>query len=422
MSAMTNDTRRPGTGSSSSRADEGGPTRPAWRDDRVWQAGFLVGSAIGAAATVLGRRAEQAARQGLVDWPAAERVAIARMRSTPGTLPPAELRATEASYASAMDVIVPRLSAALGTELPGVVERTAVVDRAGWVHANVATFAQLIGQLETELLDQVMPPGGGLAKATMALANRWVTTRQLGFLLGFMGSKVLGQYDLALLTAEAQPGKLLFVEENIRQTAKILDVPLEPFRMWIALHETTHAFEFEAHPWLRPYLADRLERQLRLFGREASGLGREALRSLGRAIRGENDGAEHWMERLMTDEQRRLFRETQAVMSLLEGFSDYVMDEVGRDLVPGVERISAKFHERRQAKKSAFERAVMRLTGMDVKMEQYRKGERFVSAIAEAGGTVALNRLWSGPEALPQHGEIDDPASWLRRMDAAATA
>jgi len=158
--------------------------------------------------------------------------------------------------------------------------RTAVVDRAGWVHANVATFAALIGQLEHELLDQVIPTGSGLAKAAMALANRWVTTRQLGFLLGFMGTKVLGQYDLALLTAESTPGKLLFVEENIRATASALDVPLEPFRTWIALHETTHAFEFEAHPWLRPYLADRLERQLKLFGKEASGLGREALRSL----------------------------------------------------------------------------------------------------------------------------------------------
>src|SRR5213075_260278 len=130
------------------------------------------------------------------------------------------------------------------------------------------------------------------------------------------GSKVLGQYDLALLSAEATPGRLLFVEENIRQTAAALDVPLDPFRTWIALHETTHAFEFEAHPWLRPYLAERLEAQLRLFSREASGLGRQALRSLGRAIRGDSDGAEHWIERLMSDEQRRLFRETQAVMSL----------------------------------------------------------------------------------------------------------
>jgi coenzyme F420 biosynthesis associated uncharacterized protein len=390
-----------------------------WRDDRVWQAGFLVGSALGAVATVLGRRAERAARQGLVDWPAAERFAVQRLRTTPGTLSAAELRAAEPAYASAMAVIVPRLTQALGTELPGVVERSAVVDRAGWVHANIATFAQLIGQLEKELLDQVMPTGGGLAKATIALANRWVTTRQLGFLLGFMGGKVLGQYDLALLTAEATPGKLLFVEENIRQTASVLDVPLDPFRTWIALHETTHAFEFEAHPWLRPYLAERLERQLQLFGREASGLGREALRSLGRAIRGDGGDAEHWMERLMNPEQRRLFRETQAVMSLLEGFSDYVMDEVGRDLVPGVERISAKFHERRNARRSPFERAVMRLTGMDVKLEQYAKGEAFVRAIASAGGPAALNRLWSGPEHLPAPGEIEDPADWLRRTSAA---
>jgi coenzyme F420 biosynthesis associated uncharacterized protein len=276
----------------------------------------------------------------------------------------------------------------------------------------------LIGTLEDELLNQVVPSGSGLGKATMALANRWVTTRQLGFLLGFMGSKVLGQYDLALLSAEATPGRLLFVEENIRQTARALDVPLGPFRTWIALHETTHAFEFEAHPWLRPYLAERLERQLRLFSREASGLGREALKSLGRVIRGETekDGAEHWIERLMNEEQRRLFRETQAVMSLLEGFSDYVMDEVGRDLVPGVEQISARFHERRHARRSPFERAIMRLTGMDVKLEQYRKGERFVRKIAEAGGPAALRRLWDGPESLPRHGEIDDPSKWMARV------
>jgi putative hydrolase len=109
-------------------------------------------------------------------------------------------------------------------------------------------------------------------------------------------------------------------------------------------------------------------------------------------------------------------------MSLLEGFSDYVMDEVGKDLVPGVERISAKFHERRHARRSPFERAVMRLTGMDVKLEQYAKGEAFVSAIAAAGGSGALNRLWAGPEMLPRHGEIDDPSAWLARAAAASDA
>jgi len=398
-----------------------GDRRQAWRDDRIWQAGFLIGSALGAAATVAGRHAEQAARRGgLVDWPAVERIAIGRLRSAAGTLSPDELRTSEPAYAEAMDRIVPALSTALGSPLPGVVERSGVVDRAGWVRANTGAFASLMGKLESDLLDQVMPPGSGLAKATMALANRWLTTRQLGFLLGFMGTRVLGQYDLALLSAEAVPGRLLFVEENIRATAKALGVPLGPFRTWIALHETTHAFEFEAHPWLRPYLAERLERQLTAFGKDARGLGREALRGLGRSLRGEA-GGEHWIERMMGPEQRSLFRETQAVMSLLEGFSDYVMDEVGRDLVPDVDKISARFHERRN-RRTPFERSMLRLTGMDLKMEQYRKGEQFVRAIAARRGPEALRRLWDGPETLPREGEIEAHDRWIARvLDAAPT-
>jgi coenzyme F420 biosynthesis associated uncharacterized protein len=393
---------------------------PSWRDDRAWQAGILIGSALGAAATVVGRRMERTARDGLVDWPAVERFAIGRLERAPGTLTADELRAVEPAYAEAMARIVPALSSALGAELPGVVERSGVVDRAGWVRANTASFASLIGKLEKDLLDQVAPAGGGLTKAAMALANRWITTRQLGLLLGFMGQRVLGQYDLALLSAEAAPGRLLFVEENIRATARALGVPVGPFRTWIALHETTHAFEFEAHPWLRPYLASRLERQLTLFGSDVRGMGREAVRGLGRALRGEGSG-EHWMVRLMGDEQRRLFRETQDVMSLLEGFSDYVMDDVGKDLVPDVERISARFHERR-TKRTPFERAMLRLTGMDLKIEQYKRGEIFVRAIADARGKAALTRLWEGPETMPQEGEIEHPDRWIARvLDGSST-
>jgi coenzyme F420 biosynthesis associated uncharacterized protein len=388
--------------------------RATWREDRAWQAGILIGSALGAAATVVGRHMERRARQGLVDWATVERLAIGRLERAPGALDADELRAAEADYAAAMAKIVPALSAALGTELPGVVERSGVVDRAGWVRANTATFASLINKLEGDLLDQVVPSGAGLPVAAMALANRWITTRQLAAMLGFMGQRVLGQYDLALLSAEAAPGRLLFVEENIRQTAKSLGVPLGPFRTWIALHETTHAFEFEAHPWLRPYLASRLERQLKLFGRDVREMGREAIRALGRALRGEG-GGEHWIERLMTDEQRGLFRETQAVMSLLEGFSDYVMDEVGQELVPNVEQIRARFDERR-ARRTPFERAMLRLTGMDLKLEQYKKGEVFVRAIAEARGPTALVRLWDGPESLPRVGEIEEPAHWIARV------
>ncbi len=398
----------------SARPHNGRPVSEA----RLLQAGFVAGAVIGVAATVAGRRLERQARSaGLVDWRRVEALAEASLRKAPGSLTAAELRAVEPAYADAMAKVVPALEARLGTSLPGVVDRVAVVDRGDWVRANTAAFASLLGKLEGRLLDQVLPPGAGLGGAAMLLANRWVTTRQLAMLLGFMGQRVLGQYDLALLSAEAVPGRLLFVEENIRATARALDVPLEPFRVWIALHETTHAFEFEAHPWLRPYLAERLERQVALFSQDASSLGRDALRAVGAALRGDGRGDDqHWLERLMTSEQRQLFRETQAVMSLLEGFGDHVMDAAGKDLVPGVERISARFHGRR-TQRTPYERAMLRITGMDLKMEQYRTGELFVAGIERLAGPVALQQLWSGPESLPTPAELDDPAAWVRRMD-----
>ncbi|HEX7543333.1 MAG TPA: zinc-dependent metalloprotease [Candidatus Limnocylindrales bacterium] len=382
--------------------------------DAFMRAGFLVGAAVGAGITILGRRAERSARRGLIDWDKAVRIASARVRRAPGRLSAAELRSAEPVYAAAMARIVPALGAALETELPGVVERSGVVDRETWVETNVATFVELVGKVEGSLLDQVIPDGAGFVKAAMAIANREVATRQLGYFLGFLGQRVLGQYDLALLSAGSTPGQLLFVDENIRRTATLLDLPLDPFRTWIALHETTHAFEFEAHPWLRPYLAGRLEQQLSSLSGDVSMLSRDALARLGRMLRRSNSG-EHWMEGLMSEEQRRGFREIQAVMSLLEGFGDYVMDEVGRELVPGVEEISRRFHARRD-QRTGFERAMMRITGMDLKMEQYRKGEEFVASIATAGGPQALRALWLGPETLPSPEEIATPARWLDRV------
>ena len=390
-----------------------GAGRPAGRPSGgTWRAGFLVGAALGAAATVLGRRAEEQARTGLVDWRAVARLAGTRLRRAPGRLSGPEIAATEPAYAAAMARVVPALEEALGAPLPGIVDRVAVVDRAGWVEANLVTFAQLFGKLEGDLLDQLIPQGAGLLKASMALANRWVTTRQFAFLLGFLGQRVLGQYDLALLSAETEPGQLLFVEENIRATAASLGIEVAAFRTWIALHETTHAFEFEAHPWLRPYMAERLERQLGAFSRNTATLGGDAARALRRALR-VGDG--HWLERLMSEEQRALFRETQAVMSLLEGFGDHVMDAVGRDLVPGVETISARFHARRAAR-TPMERAILRVTGLDLKMEQYARGERFVAGIERIGGPLALRRLWDGPETLARDDELDHPERWARRV------
>ncbi len=390
----------------------GAPRRPA---GRLFGVGVAIGVAAVGVAVAAGRRAERSARMGLVDWPTVGSIAEDRLRRARGALPAADIAASDAAYADAMRRVAPALEAHLGVALPGVVERAAAIDRAGWARANVRVLARLFARVEGDIIAQILPPGVGGTRATLAAANRWATTRQLGLMLGFMGQRVLGQYDIALLAAEdEEPGRLLFVEENVRLTAKSLEVDLDAFRTWIALHEATHAFEFEAHPWLRRYLAERLEAQLAAFSRDVRGMSRDVMRGLAGSIRGGRSGR-HWIEALLTEEQRLMLRETQAIMSLLEGFSDHVMDEVGREIVPGHAEISEKFHRRRE-RRSGLERALMRITGLDMKMEQYRRGELFVAAILERGGPDAIRRVWEGPETLPLDGEIEDPDAWIARV------
>ncbi len=257
---------------------------PRRRNEKAIGVGLAVGAAgLAIASRYLAKRAHDAAADGLVDWPRAEQLAVARLSRVPGALSRAELRAAEPAYERAMAQVVPLLERQLGMPLPGVVERHAVVDRAGWARANIATFAQLIGHLEPHV--RAATGDRGFASGVTRLANRFLTTQQVGFLLGYLGGRVLGQYDIALLSAEANPGKLLFVEENIRGTAATLNVPIDDFRTWIVLHEATHAFEFEANSWLRPYIRDRLERQLAGVLDQAKSLQSEGVATLIRRVR-----------------------------------------------------------------------------------------------------------------------------------------
>jgi coenzyme F420 biosynthesis associated uncharacterized protein len=385
---------------------------PARRHDAVIGLGIAIGAAgLAIASRELARRAQRVAGAGLVDWQKAEQLAVARLRHAPGALSTAELDASRASYERAMRQVVPLLEQRLELPLPGVVERYDVVDRAGWARANLVTFEQLIGRLEAQLMPP--PTDHRLATGVARLANRYVSTRQVGFLLGYLGQRVLGQYDIALLSAEAPPGRLLFVEENVRSTAASLNVPLDDFRTWIALHETTHAFEFEANDWLRPYLAERLERQLAGFMDQARSL---QANGVGPFLRRLRQAGGNPLSGLMSAEQRRLFRETQLVMSLLEGFGDWVMDEAGAEILPNVTTIRQRFEARRSQRRRGIDRIIARLTGLDLKLEQYRRGERFVSGVAREGGHEAVRLMWVGPWALPSQPELDDPAAWVRRV------
>jgi coenzyme F420 biosynthesis associated uncharacterized protein len=223
----------------------------------------------------------------------------------------------------------------------------------------------------------------------------------MGMMLGFLSRRVLGQYDPVLMAAPgtARPSSLYLVEPNVEAFEAKSSAGGQQLRQWLVLHEVTHAWEFEAHPWLREHL-NGLIRELiahRLLS-QPSPRRLEVIRALTIGARS----------------QWQAMSRIQATMSLLEGFSNVMMRRVGVAHLADYERIDAEFTSR-AANRGPAERAFFKITGLDLKMQQYVQGERFCNEVIKAGGMSRLRQVWTGPEALPSLDEIRDPDTWLRR-------
>ena len=374
--------------------------------------GLLVGGLLALGASIASREIMRRAGTRLLDWAAVREIAHRRLGSAAAPLPAAQREEAEAFYRATLLRIEPIVAEEIGAPLPEALEVPAVVDRLQWVDLNVATFRTLFDRVERVLLEaQEGPDTAG--RAMSRWLNRTVGNQQLGFMLAFLGRKVLGQYDVSLLAAGPARGRLHFVEPNIVATAASMHLPRDEFRTFIALHEATHAFEFEANAWLRPYFADLVAETVELLASESGGL----MERVREAVSG---GEGHWLERIMTPRQRETFNRTQALMSLLEGYSNHVMNAAGERILPNFAEIHDRF-ERRGERRGAVERAIMRMTGLDLKMEQYAAGERFADAVIAARGRESLNRVWTGPEMLPSLEEIRAPERWVARIEGAAS-
>jgi coenzyme F420 biosynthesis associated uncharacterized protein len=226
---------------------------------------------------------------------------------------------------------------------------------------------------------------------------------------------VLGQYDLSLLSPDPQVrGSLYFVEPNIARVQTQLGLSDEDFRLWIALHECTHVFEFEAYPWVRPYFNTLLRQFLDQLSTQLETLGVGLPQLLGRLIGGRESGR-HWIERMLTPEQQHIFDQLQALMSLVEGYSNHIMNAIGGRLLPSFEQIEQRIQQRQQ-NRPLIEELFNRITGMDLKLAQYQQGEAFVNAVAQARGVAFVNRVWDRHENLPTMAEIREPQRWIARM------
>jgi len=376
--------------------------------------GLVVGGLLVMGASVAQRELLRRAGTRLIDWEAVRQIARRRLGTAGAPLSAAEQARAEAFYADALHRIQPLIAAEIGQPLPEALERPVVIDRRQWVDLNLSTFETLFGRLERLVIEEAGHPSTP-ARALARIVNRSIGNQQLGFLLAFLGRRVLGQYEVALLAASpAARGRLHFVEPNVATTAAALHLDPDGLRTMVALHEATHAYEFEAYPWIRSHFAELVTETLERLATDTGDLGTRV-----KAAIGQRGG--HWLERLMTPSQLDVFNRTQALMSLLEGYSNHVMQAVGDRVLPGFTELHDRF-ERRNETRGAIERAILRVTGLDLKLEQYAAGERFVEGVITARGPELLRKVWTGPETLPSLEEIHQPPAWVARMEAVPQA
>ena len=290
---------------------------------------------------------------------------------------------------------------------PGAPEAI-VVDRPTWIAMNADSMGALLDPAISAMLAK---RGEGEPNALVAAIGGKVTGAEVGGLLAFMAGKVLGQYDLA----PAGTPQLMLVAPNLVHVQRELAVDAADFRAWVCMHEETHRVQFTAVPWLREHLIDQA-RSLVVDLAPDAGRFQELARGLGQRLPEVfGEGGSGLADLFTTPEQRDQMARVTAVMSLLEGHADVVMDDVGPTHIPTVAEIREKFTERRKGVGLA-DKVLRRLLGLDAKMRQYRDGAVFVRGVQEQVGVDGFNAIWTSPETLPLPVEIADPSAWVRRV------
>ncbi|HEX5293484.1 MAG TPA: zinc-dependent metalloprotease [Streptosporangiaceae bacterium] len=312
------------------------------------------------------------------------------------------------------------------TGLPGAPDDgiVAVVDRPGWIRANVDGFRVVFDPLVQKMAERGAPAG---ASVISAVGSR-VTGMQAGLILAYLAGRVLGQYELFLppdpdaAGTDAPAGRLTLVAPNIVMIERELGVDPSDFRRWVCLHEETHRTQFTSVAWLRPYVQQQMTEFLLASDLDPASILsrlRAAADAVGGAMGGR--GGVSLIEAIQSPRQREILERLTSVMTLVEGHGDYVMDAVGPSVVPSVAQIRAKFSSRRGTA-GPMEQALRRILGIDLKMKQYEQGSRFVKTVVEHAGMETFNKVWTSPETLPAPAEIAEPLEWLERVDGGHAA
>ncbi len=341
----------------------------------------------------------------MIDWIVAERIASFVAGTGEAKAPTADLTALATDAEK-------RVVAYTGLHPSRPLPPPEGISRREWVASNIASMRLLLDPVLARANN-----GMGPLKPAIQLGVGFMLSTEVGVVVGYLGQRVLGQYELVLLdeAVEDRPPRLLFVLPNLGQAVEAFGADEDEFMTWVTLHEVTHAVQFAGVPWLHPHVAglvrDLLKqaevridtpRKLRMPS------GDEVKRILGAVRQGD-------LISIVTNKaERETLDRVQAVMAVIEGHAEHVMDAVAPELLPSLPKLRAAIDRRRKSQ-SGLNRLVARLLGLEMKLKQYERGKIFCDAIVKEAGREALIHVFSSPSALPTLGEIENPAAWLQR-------
>ena len=355
-----------------------------------------------------------AAEPGIVDWGLALRLGRRLAGDAESTLDEAAVRETSGE-ALAMALAYTTLEPA------SPVPEVKVVGRDEWIGSNLAEFAKLLTPAEERLASELRLPGPLGAAARKALSA--AAGAEAGAIVGYGSKRVLGQYQVSLRPEGDEP-RMLLVGANLSEAAEKLGVDPEPFLLWVLVHEQTHSIQFGSVPWLREHLAGMVSE---LLDSASSGLDIGAI--IGRAKGLVTPDPRAGLRRILDGELTRIFAGKEqgeimdrmaAVMAVVEGYAEHVMDEASVD-VPELAVMRERMDARR-ARRTGLADMIARVLGMGAKLRQYELGKRWCDAVAAEGGIEGLDRVWESPESLPSLAELDDADAWIRRVFTPARA
>jgi putative hydrolase len=368
---------------------------------------------------------------GPVNWELARQVAIATAVADGDEPSPTD--ADRRGFEDAVRLAELQVASATGLATPTAVPIVEAVRRTGWVeHALEAlkrpmeSPARRVAEALTTMLPGVDPdlagslPTGaaiGADPAAMMGALGQLTPlllgAQAGTVLGSLAQTALGLHDLAIPAPDET--RVGFVIPNIVQTER--DWSLDPveFRLWVALREVVHRFEF-AHPWAMEHLSSLLDDFSSTLQPDLSGM-RERMEGLDmadpEAMQRMIGGEEGLFGTELDEEQRRKLARVQAFLAATEGYADHIVHTLGRKLLGSYDRVTEAM--RRHGDPGEGDPVFSRLLGIEVTSEHIALGRAFCDRVATDAGEEALGGMWNEPDALPSMPELTEPTLWMSR-------